>query len=198
MGLSCLALAGGYDLNAVQGQPYYFDFTIYNNDADPNTICDPGLYIVTLNIKNEKIEDLFEYTVTDKEVTLLDTETKKIMVSLTPKVDSGFYEVLVTVSRNEVGAESGGTKIFNSAVGKIKVNLGGETKKTVYDDVPEWYTYEQNQKAEADANVGSNLDINKQTNTEPKERGGNTALYVIIIVMAIVILFMAVMIYKKR
>lgn len=209
-GLSCLALAGGYDLNAKSGQTYYFSFTIYNNDADPTTVCDPGLYRISLSIKDMNIDELFDYSLTDTEVILKDAETKKVMVTLTPKVDSGVYEILVTVSRFELnqGANettASGTKIFNSTVGKIKINLGGKIKKGAYDKVPDWYVYEQKQKEELATNntVNDNNDLNTQGNIQGPEpqtvsEKSNIGLYIVIAILIGIIIVMAVMLYRKR
>ncbi|MDD4983973.1 MAG: hypothetical protein PHH82_04020 [Candidatus ainarchaeum sp.] len=194
LSISCLALAGGYDLNAIKGQEYYFDFTVYNNDADSATVCDPGMYSMSLSVVDGDIDDLFDYKISENDLVLNDTDTKKVMVSITPLVDSGQYEILVTVKRADVGLGQGGTKIFNSTVGKIKVNLGGETKKTSYDEVPEWYAYEQQQE---DLNADQNAPLaNNPENNSSSD--GNTLLYVLVIIMAAVILFMAFILYKRR
>ncbi len=192
--LSCLALAGGYDINAVKGQEYYFDFTVYNNDADITTVCDTGLYSVTLTVKNEDIDKLFSYKITDDKITLKDTETKRVMLSLTPLVESGKYDVLLIVTRSDIDPGASGTKIVNSTVGKIKINLGGEQEKTNFDNPPTWYSAEQTAKE---------IDLNKQKELQPEPESkvnepSNNYYWVIIVIMALVIIILLFFVYKGQ
>ena len=133
---ACVGIGGGgYKLTAAKESPVYFTFTIYNNNPDKSIVCDPGRYIVELNIQNNDINKLFAYRISENNIYLKNNEYKEILVTLIPLIDSGNYTISVVVNRD---SESQGTKIMPKTTTKFDVEIGDYPTQR-FSELPEWY-----------------------------------------------------------
>src|SRR3989304_6409792 len=96
--LSCVTIAGNYDINAESKKPIYFGFRVYNTVADADKTCEEANYEIKIEMKDaeKNISDYFQQTISETKFHLSTGENKRVLITLDPKVDSGYYEVLVT------------------------------------------------------------------------------------------------------
>ena len=139
LALSCVGIsqgAGWDEVNLEKGVLSYFSTRIYNSSAGGG-YCDPGYYTVELSLTSEDIEigQIFDYNVSPAEMFLDNGENRQVLLSLTPKVESGHFTVLVTVKRRP--PEAGGTSIISTSTARISI-LIGNNPDTAYLEKPFW------------------------------------------------------------
>lgn len=203
--LSCITIAGNYDINAEQNKPIYFGFRVYNTVADENKTCDAAEYEIKLEMKNkgQNISDFFQQEISETKFHLNNGESKRVLVTLTPKINSGYYEVLATATRMPIDTEGSGTKMFYAASGIIKISFTG-TASTDFQQKPIEFTHrecwdgkmylKEEPCPEKPATAG--LTSNTTIPTDPKN---NMPLIVgIVVIIALALSATAIIVMKKE
>ena len=138
--VACITMAGNYESTMQKGETHYFSFRIYNSTAEADKICEPARYTVKAEIENTKIEEIFNYEISEKDFPLENGENKRIMITLTPKINEGEYVVRITATRQE--PEFTGMTMFYTTTGMIKIKLGSEGEEGTK-EIPFWYSHKE-------------------------------------------------------
>jgi len=139
LGLACVGISQGANWNDVdmeKGVESFFSTRIYNSSSSGG-YCDEGNYGLKLELASEEftIDDIFEYEIKPEEMFLDNGENNQVLVTLTPKVSTGRYTVLIIAMKKP--AEVGGTAIISTATAKLTV-LIGNNPDPAYTEVPFW------------------------------------------------------------
>jgi hypothetical protein len=137
--LICIGATQNNDWGSVQmtkGNPGFFTTMVYNKSAAGES-CDPGDYTVELALKDSQFafEEIFDGNAQPASFQLGDGEDRKVLVTLTPKVDSGTFTVLITGKRLSPG--TGGVGIVKTVTARITIIIGNGVSPA-YADMPFW------------------------------------------------------------
>ena len=136
--LACITMsnnANWKDAKMTEGEEGYFSLLIYNTSAD-GRICDTGEYSVEIELQDipeTNVEELFDYTIEPQLFELSDGETKQVLITLTPKVESGNYKIKATAKK--LPPQGGGTKMIYTTSAFIHTTIGTEKN---HGEIPFW------------------------------------------------------------
>jgi len=135
--LVCVTVGNDQTWNDAQlkiGEKAYFTLVVYNNSAD-GRFCDTAKYGVFLTVEGDiELTDILDYEIDITEFTLSNQEYKRVLITITPKVE-GYYELRVTAAM--MPEESGGTTIKYGSSARIKAHFS-ETGEEKFSEVPFW------------------------------------------------------------
>lgn len=141
--LACVGLGGGgYTVLTAKEQPSFITYTVFNNDSE-NT-CDAGKYFLELSIDNEDIQKVFDYKISDEDFVLKDGESKRVLITIIPKLKSGEYTVRVSALRKGLINAKDATTVMPKTVSSFKLNIV-EDSNLVFQELPQWYLYKKEQ-----------------------------------------------------
>ena len=113
----------------------YFSFRVYNSSAD-NRICDTSDFAIDVELEDstQKLDDIFDWEIDTQNFTLLNGESKKILLTMKPKQNGQFT---VKITTKIMPKNSGGTQLIYSTSAKINASVS-ETGDESYNEVPFW------------------------------------------------------------
>jgi hypothetical protein len=121
----------------------YVSLRVYNSTVSTD-ICEEGVYSISLQLipsllstELQNIHDYFDYNLSDNNISLINGENKRVLLTLIPKV-SGDYNIKVTVGRQASGNSSSTTSIVSTTSAKIEVIVDGNEQLTNTSIVPMW------------------------------------------------------------
>lgn len=137
--MACVSISQGTDWGAIKmemGKTAYLSTRVYNSSA-AGYYCDPATYQIeaTMASLDFRMEDIFDVNVSPPSFDLQDSENRQVLVALTPKVQNGKYDLLITAKRGNPGM--GGTQIFSTASAALTAVVGNGTDPR-YSDIPFW------------------------------------------------------------
>ena len=137
--MACVSISQGTDWGAIKmemGKTAYLSTRVYNISA-AGYYCDPATYKieVVMASQDSRLEDIFDVNVSPPSFDLQDSENRQVLVALTPKVQNGKYNLLITARRENPGM--GGTQIFSTASAALTAVVGNGTDPR-YSELPFW------------------------------------------------------------
>ena len=137
--VACVSISQGTDWGAIKmemGKQAYLSTRVYNSSA-AGYYCDPATYkiVVTMASQNFRLEDIFDVNVSPPSFDLQDSENRQVLVTLTPKVPNGKFDLLITARRENPGM--GGTQIFSTSSAALTAVVGDGTDPR-YSELPFW------------------------------------------------------------
>lgn len=116
--------------------PGYFSTRIYNSTAGAGE-CEDADYVMSLSLQSSELSlgQVFDYEFEPERMFIGNGGSAQVLLTLTPKVSSGQYTVVMTVTRQNPG--EGGTSIISSSSARINV-LVGNNSVTDFSEIPFW------------------------------------------------------------
>ncbi len=134
----CIGVAGGgYKLDVTKNKPAYLTFTVYDKDPDPKTICSTGIYSLELSTNDQNVNSIVNYSFSENDFILNNSETKSVMLTLNPLLDSGTYTINVKVKMAFLDDVSG-TKIKPTTSTNFILNFSNSGNNS-FSNTPDWY-----------------------------------------------------------
>lgn len=138
--LSCIGISQDQRWDLVEmtkDVPGYFSTRIYNSTAGAGE-CEDSDYAMSLSLQSSnelKLEQIFNYEFEPQRMFIGNGGSTQVLLKLTPKVSSGEYTVIMTVTRQN--PDEGGTSIVSSSSARINI-LVGNNPVTDFSEIPFW------------------------------------------------------------
>ena len=121
--LSCVGISQDQRWDLVEmtkDVPGYFSTRVYNSTAGAGE-CEDSDYAMSLSLQSDelKLDQVFDYVFEPERMFIGNGGSTQVLLKLTPKVSSGTYTVVMTVTRQNPG--EGGTSIISSSSAKMTI-----------------------------------------------------------------------------